>query len=443
LKPSLRSFNLILTLAIACQLAFVCANTLMTHYARWISFLGGTVRDIGLITGAGALIGLLFRPWMGQWINRLGAKNTWAAGYVCFAVGIIGNVALNDLHWFIYILRACLMMGGALVFTSSLTYIVQIAPVHRRTESIGLLGIGGFLGMLVGPYCGDLLLQSRERADFLALFAWACVALAVGITLLWLLPKPDVKPAKSDHRQLKQFIITVSKHWPGWILLVNAVFGVCMTVPFVFLADFIDTDSIHVARWSEIGLFFLCYAGMGLTLRVGLRKLPNRVGRRKVLLTGMIFMSSGLICFQLVDAAHAWRLIIPALLCGAGHGLSFHTLTSLTLERFPLEVRGTGSALCLMMLDLGHIGGPPIVAFVADAAGFTTAFAMIGGLVAAVGIIYAVSSIHLWRDQWRTHQQFLSSDERPANATVAATSKRRPEQACAVPAAEAQTIESE
>ena len=407
----IRSFNLVLTLGIACQLAFVIANTLMAHYARWISFLGGSVQDIGMITGTGALIGLLFRPWMGQWINRLGAKNTWAAGYLCFALGTLGNLAIHQVDWAIFALRALLMMGGALVFTSSLTYIAQIAPVERRTESIGFLGIGGFLGMMVGPFCGDLLLQTRERSDFITLFLIASAALVVGLALIWLLPPVDVPPSKHRGRQFTEFVKTVATYWPGWILLVNTVFGVCMTVPFVFLADFIDTDRIDTGRWSELGLFFLCYAGMGLTLRVGLSKLPNLIGRRKVLLCGMTCMGTGLMCFRFVDADHSMWIMLPALLCGAGHGLSFHTLTSLTIERFPVEVRGTGSALCLMMLDIGQIGGPPVLALAAESVGFTTSFAMIGVLVVVVGLVYAGSSVPIWRDQLRIRREWLADKQ--------------------------------
>jgi len=106
--------------------------------------------------GAGAVVGLLLRPWIGQWINRFGPRATWLVGQAGFAFGSIGNLALDDLSPMIYVLRSCLVLGAAIVFASSVTYITQIAPPARRTEAIGLIGAGGFLGMLLGPVLGDI-----------------------------------------------------------------------------------------------------------------------------------------------------------------------------------------------------------------------------------------------------------------------------------------------
>ena len=52
--------------AIFNQACFVVANLLMAHYARWIAFLGGGVREVGWIMGVGSIAGLALRPWMGQ-----------------------------------------------------------------------------------------------------------------------------------------------------------------------------------------------------------------------------------------------------------------------------------------------------------------------------------------------------------------------------------------
>ncbi len=62
--------------AFASMVSFVMGNALMAHYARWISWLGGDVDRIGWIMGTGAIAGLLLRPWLGQWINRVGARTT-------------------------------------------------------------------------------------------------------------------------------------------------------------------------------------------------------------------------------------------------------------------------------------------------------------------------------------------------------------------------------
>ncbi len=174
-------------------------------------------------------------------------------------------------------------------------------------------------------------------------------------------------------------------------MLVDLAFGVCIAGPFIFVASFIDQASLKIEGVSVIGLFFLFYAGTGITLRLTLRRLPDRIGSRKVLLAGMLFMSAGMFSFVLVDSAHTWRIVLPGLLTGAGHGLMFHTMTSLTLENYPHAVRGSGSALALMMLDLGTIVGAPVLGLIGESFGFSMLFGTIGGFSLVVAAIYTAS----------------------------------------------------
>ncbi len=388
-------------LAFVSQTCFVCANTLMAHYARWIEFLGGDLGQVGLIMGAGAFLGLILRPWMAQWINRLGARAMWGIGYGVFAASSLTNLWLYEIGPLIYVLRSSLVLGVAIVFASGLTYITQTTPEHRRTEAIGIFGIGGFLGMLIGPLLGDLFLLERERSNFVLLFSIAAMA-----NLLPALGLPFLRSVASDGPKssvrLAEFLRTTWRYWPGMILMVDLAFGICMSAPFIFVASFIDQASLRIEGVSVIGLFFFFYAGSGIIVRVSSRRLPDRIGARKVLLVGMCFMSLGMLFFGLVDAARSWMIVVPAMFAGTGHGLMFHTMTSLTLQSFPSKVRGTGSALALMMLDLGMIAGAPLLGLIGERYGFAAMFASIGGFLFVTAIGYAASSLRStrWWASW-------------------------------------------
>lgn len=78
-------------IAFVAQTLFVLATTLLLHYARWISFLGGDERDIGLVMGLGPIVGLLLRPWLGQWIDRLGPRAGCALGCATLAICALGK----------------------------------------------------------------------------------------------------------------------------------------------------------------------------------------------------------------------------------------------------------------------------------------------------------------------------------------------------------------
>jgi MFS family permease len=379
------------------QIGFVLANTLMTHYARWVDFLGGDVEQVGFIMGAGSVVGLFLRPWIGQCIDRIGARNVWLLGYFIFGIGAAANLSLTDLGIGIYVCRSLLILGAAFVFSSSLAYITHHAPPERRTEAIGILGVGGFTGMLLGPVLGDLILgDTRSREDFQTLFAVSVAALVIPTLLLFFMEPPATETRASSSR-IGDFFKTIIRCWPGMIILVVATFGLCMTVPFVFLAKYIDEVGLSIPGVSEMGLFFTCYAGWGLTVRISSRKIPDRLGRRKMLLVGCVVMGAGMFLFPWVDAAHPWRLAAPALLCGTGHALMFHTATSLFLHTFPSEVRGAGSALSLMVLDLGTIAGAPVLGFIAFHFGYDWLFRSVGVMCFVSGTLYAISSIPVWK----------------------------------------------
>jgi MFS family permease len=197
--------------------------------------------------------------------------------------------------------------------------------------------------------------------------------------------------------RLIDFMRAIRDYWPGSILWVNVAFGVCMCVPFGFLPSFVDAERLTIPGFSPIGLFFLGYAGWGLVLRVGLRRVPDRLGRRKVMLAGMSCMTLGMFAFTIVSAERSWLLVVPALICGSGHALIFHTMTSLAVETFPSDVRGTASSLSLMMMDLGMIGGAPILGQIAQAFGYQWMFAAVGMLCCGVAGLYCRASVPVWR----------------------------------------------
>lgn len=380
-------------IAFASQTCFVGANTLMAHYARWIEFLGGDLKQVGMVMGGSATAGLILRPWMAQWINRWGSRTMWIVGYLLFIIASLSNLLITEVGPLIYLARSGLLLAGAIVFASGLTYISQIAPEDRRTEAIGILGIGGFLGMLMGPVLGDLFLAERTRENFMAIF-WIAAGANVLSILGLILARPPKHHCSSTSLRLGAFFHIVKKHWPGAILAVDFAFGVCMAGPFIFVASFIDHASLAFGEHSVIGLFFLFYAGLAILVRLCFRRLPDRVGPQKVLMAGIAFMSIGMLGFSWVTAEHTWWIAIPAGLTGIGHSLMFHTMTSITLASFPTVVRGTGSALALMMLDLGTILGAPILGWIGELYDYPVLFACIGITCFASGVIFVLSERH-------------------------------------------------
>ena len=169
--------------------------------------------------------------------------------------------------------------------------------------------------MLVGPYLGDLVLGvgDRTRGDFTTLFVVAALSVVLPALLVFFLRSPAT-PRSARRVDVWQFVQATRKYWPGRVVVAGFSFGLCRTVPFVFLANYVDATGLTTSGVSALGLFFFGYGAWGLTVRVLLRQLPDRRGRRKVLIAGLTIMGLGMFSFGWVDASRPRMTIVPGLI---------------------------------------------------------------------------------------------------------------------------------
>tara|TARA_Y100001934_G_scaffold283760_1_gene406444 strand:- start:2577 stop:3803 length:1227 start_codon:yes stop_codon:yes gene_type:complete len=383
-------------LAFLSQVLFVPANAALVHYAEWVQFLyrgdqEQALLELGYITSFGAVLGFISRPWLGQLINRLGARLIWIIGYLLFIAGFVLNLWITEISWLLYALRGIMFLGVGCIFTSSITYITLTTPEKRRTEAIGILGVGGFIGFLIGPMIGEIVLGNAPgEAEFNRYFSMGSVCVFISMSLLFFMPSPPGN-VKAGSLSLIQFIKTCRKYWPGSIVFINIAFGLSMTVPLHLLKKFVLDKNLDETMVGELGIitvFYLVYAGWGMTIRILLKKAPDRIGRRKILCVGLTSMVLGYCGYCTVSATSMWMILLPAFLCGTGHGLTYHCMTALSLQTFPTENRGTGTALSLMAFDFGAVVGMPIMTQLVVWQGYNTTFLTVAATVAVISIIY-------------------------------------------------------
>lgn len=417
-------------IAFAAQFCFIMANMLLAHYARWVEFLGGSVQDVGWIMGTGAVAALILRPVNGSLIDRLGARKVWFLGLLVYTCGVLPNIWLHDIGPMIYFLRFLFLVGCGLVFTSGMTYITQTAPGHRLAESIAVFGASGFIAMASAPLLGDWILGvgGRSRGQFMLLFLVVFMGIVLNSLLLWFLPE-----SRKNNFQVKlgylAFLQAARQYWPGPIVVVSFLFYMIMSIPFIFLPSYIDRLQLQGTAISAFGVFFLGYGGWGLFVRLGLRQLPDRAGRRKVLLAGLSLTGMGMLCFLVVNMQSLWSLLLLGMLCGSGHAICVPTISALMLEAFPNESRGMGSTLTIMFSDMGMIVGAPVMGTIAATFGYEYLFVAAGLILATTTLYFGWMTIPGWYKKRNTRQNrphwepsifpFEKKEGRPAEATVA------------------------
>ncbi|MHC4093069.1 MAG: MFS transporter, partial [Planctomycetota bacterium] len=178
----------------------------------------------------------------------------------------------------------------------------------------------------------------------------------------------------------------ILNHWPGTILLVGMAFSAVFTLQITFL------ERLAEARgFLNIKVFFLTYCPTAIVLRLLCRRVPERVGRTRTLLGGMLLQGCGILCLVGIDTE--WRLVLPALLMGAGHCFIFPSMVDLAAERLPPEHRGTGTSLILGAGDLGLLTGLIVLGNVINRLGFDVALYALATTVLATAVLFAFTRL--------------------------------------------------
>ncbi|MGC1273757.1 MAG: MFS transporter [Planctomycetaceae bacterium] len=367
--------------AYVANVAVVTANALTFRFAELVGYLGGRESTAGVIIAVATAAALFSRVYLGQAIDRYGVRRLWIVSALFFVAGG-GLLTISGSLWLLNVARSLFAIGLAGVFTCSNVHVQGLVPAHRRTEAIGTLGSGGFLGMFLGTAVGDAIFHAFDDGlRFAVLFGVATLLGVLHVALVVVVTRRDrhVPPAVTPavHR-------LVVHHWPGNVMLVAFVMGLMFAVTTVFLTRFATQQGL-----SGLGPFFASYAISAFTFRLVSRSWSRTVGRHRMILWGLSGHVATMLILPLVTSE--WLFVIPAIFGGFGHALLFPAVISLGSEAFPREYRGTGTTIVMGFIDVGTFVSAPLLGGIIDAFagnGFTPMFLFAGAAAVVVAIIY-------------------------------------------------------
>jgi MFS family permease len=350
------------------------------HFGEYVADRGYSVQTLGWIIGFGVVGSIALRPWAGAWIDRVGCRTCFI---VSALVGACANLSFQFLTdaWTICIARMAMQACNATFLATVAVFAARVAPRERRAESLGTIGIGGFLGMMIGPALGDAVFSSGLSHDQRFGLFFAVVAgmtLCAGATV-FTLAEPDRIPVS----RRPQMIALLRAHWPGSIVLLPMAFASVLIIHMTFLERFADARG-----FGNIRCFFFVYSITAIILRLLFRKVPQRLGRTRVCVGGLSLLAMGLLLLIPVHAE--WHLIFPAFVMGAGHSFTFPSMIDLVAETMPIEHRGFGTSLALGSMDVGFLLGGVAWGNLIDRGGFVTTF------VSAAGVALGTAGWFAW-----------------------------------------------
>jgi len=435
-------------LAYMSTLLMSAAASLLYRYADFVTVLGGTEFHLGWIVGVGMVGSFAMRMVLGSWIDRYGAGLLWFGSTLLFVLTCFAHLTIASYAGtVIYLLRISYCCAVAGVAGASMTFVSMRAPNDRLAEMVGMLGTGGFLGIVVGTLLGDFLFGSITitsaqvaqmfiAAGLLGLlslpFAWAATRGEVALRIVSSSPLPTnlrsvpgegpgvrasrrAQPTntnphpnplpkgegtilpnplpKGEGTVLPEpsLLTLVRRHSPRTILVIGVAMGMGLGLPSTFLRTYATELGI-----PRIALFFLVYCVAAIVIRVPTRRWTERFGPRRIILAGMAVMTASIATFPLVHTE--WQLVLPAIGFGCSHAVLWPAVISAGSVTFPPRNRGLATVLLLAAWDLGLLIASPAVGVILrysetlGLAPYPTMFLSMAGLLALVTLWYAATS---------------------------------------------------
>jgi len=346
-------------------------------FPLFVSSLGGSKLDIGIVMGAFSLASVLSRPWISSMIDRIGRKRSYTLGCAIMTAlplsYLLFQQELSRLYPALLLARILHGIGLAFCFTSAFTYMADIIPESRLNEGMAMFGITGLSGMAIGPAIAEVIIR---HAGFVPFFLAASGMGAMGFILHLRIPESlfERSPISSP-----SFFSVLLRKKTLKVALLAFLFGYALAASGGFVSPY--GEEKHLAF---VSLYYLAYSGMAVLTRLVGGRLADQWGELRIIPYAMIVTGSGLLllCFLGGEVI----LVISGLLSGLGHGFLFPCLTAVAVREVPGVIRGKVTGAFTGSMDAGAFIGSVLLGYIGELAGFPALF-LTAGLSLFLGLV--------------------------------------------------------
>ena len=133
-----------------------CSGMVYSVLALYISELGASKTEIGMIYMTGAAVGALVSPMVGRLSDRIGRKPVMAMSMVGFTLAFAAY-SLIESALYAFPIQALEGATWAAMGTVASAFIADLAPERERGWAMGMYERTWFIGWIVGPMLGGYL----------------------------------------------------------------------------------------------------------------------------------------------------------------------------------------------------------------------------------------------------------------------------------------------
>ncbi len=353
------------------QFAFCCVNyILIPTLPIYLSRLGSTESEIGVLIGTFGVASLVLRPLVGMALLKHAEKRFMMLGSLFFAVASFSYLWVRP-FWPFLIVRILQGIGLAFFNTSVFTLIASVAPDLRRGQALSYFWLAPNLALVLAPALGMVLIN---QFSFFLLFI---VCFGVSVCSLTISSRLENRQSVHVDGSLQSAFFLDRQALPPSVVIFF----------FYFIWGALTTFFPLYAVQNGVrnpGLFFTAMAVVLILGRALGAKILDVYPREKVI---VYFL--GVCILSLVILAFSKSLpmfILVGIIYGVGAAFLNPAVMAYTLDRAGPS-RGPAMGTYTGFTDLGVSIGPVIMGLLIPWIGYSVMFLCLG-FVGVIDIVY-------------------------------------------------------
>jgi MFS family permease len=327
----------------------------------------------------------------GTLAQRAGRRRLLIAGWaVALPVPLL--IATAPSWGWIVAANALLGINQGLAWSMTVLMKIDLVGPKRRGLALGLNESAGYGGLAIAAGLSGLLAAQFAARDVLAVGGAVIAVTAFVLSLLFVrdtaahvaleqAQNPSAHGAPPRFREAfasASYRVAALRSCSQAGLVNNLNDGLAWGLAPLFLAA-------HGATAGQIGLVAAVYPGVWATAQVATGHWSDRIGRKPLIVAGMLLQAAALVILALSGGRIAIATM-SAVLLGLGTALVYPTLIAAISDAVSPIARAPVVGVYRFWRDTGYALGALIAGGVADALGYPGAIAIVASLTAASGL---------------------------------------------------------
>ncbi|MFF8273819.1 staphylopine family metallophore export MFS transporter CntE [Staphylococcus warneri] len=373
-------------------LMFFSANAILNVFIPLRGHdLGATNTTIGIVMGVYMLTAMVFRPWAGQIIARVGPIKVLRIILLINACALI-LYGLTGLEGY-FIARVMQGVCTAFFSMSLQLGIIDALPEEHRSEGVSLYSLFSTIPNLVGP----LIAVGIWHLDRISIFAIVMIAIALtttffGYRVTFASEEPDTR--KKVEPLPFNAVTVFAQFFKNKELFNSGLIMIVVSIVFGAVSTFVPLYTVKFG-FADAGIFLTIQAIAVVLARIYLRKYIPSDGIWHPVYMVSVLMLLVIASMLVAIGPHIHVLIFysSAILIGATQALVYPTLTSYLSFVLPKAGRNMLLGLFIACADLGVSLGGSLMGPISDLVGFSWMYTICGMLVVVMMLMNAFKGI--------------------------------------------------